>query len=253
MLALILAGCGGNGGEDSVAVSFQPQIPAQTSEVNKAALLDATVGTIRQRALLYGLDVPEITVSPDFTITIEAEGIDQATATQLLGERALFEFKRPVTDAQGVVACVDANGDRFGVPPDNVNPDAASRSFARCFSLDKVGDPEWAAAKAASGGELTMESVQPNGWGQEGDALVIRFNDEGAAVLEALTTELTRYPLGLFLDGTLIAAPRISRTVDDGEATISGFGEENARLRAAQLNAGPLAVELTAVAGTPAP
>jgi preprotein translocase subunit SecD len=249
-LIILLSACGGDDSEP-VTIAFQAQVPADTSDLNAAALTDATVAAMRQRAEFYGLDVPEITVSPDNVITIETEGIDQLTATQLFGTRAALEFKQPVLTVEGIVSCLDSKGERFGVPPQAVNPDDASRSPARCFSTDKIGDPEWEPAVSANGNQLTVESVQAGGWEQRDDALFGKFTPAGATTLEEVTRELTGYPLGLFVDGELIAAPRINRAITNGEAFISGFGADQARLRAAQLNSGPLALELSPVTVSP--
>ena len=252
-LLILLSACGG--GSDAVTVTFQPEIPESTSDLNTAAVLDATVGTIRRRAQLYGLEVPEISVGTNNSMTIAAKGIERETAIELFGGRALLEFKQPVLTREGVVSCLTAEGERFGVLPENVNPDDASRSPARCISRDKTGEPEWELARPSGGGDvLTADSVQANGWSVREDALVATFTPEAAATLEALTGELAGYPLGIFIDGELVAAPRISRTIDNGEAIISGFGAETARLRAAQLNSGPLPVNLVLVSGaSPAP
>jgi preprotein translocase subunit SecD len=249
-LLILLSACGG--GSDTAIVTFQPDIPETTSDLNTAAILDATVGTIRRRAQLYGLEVPEITVGTNNSMTIAVKGIERETAIELFGARALLEFKQPVLTQEGVVSCLTAEGERFGVLPENVNPDDASRSPARCSSRDKSGDPEWELARPSAGGEgLTADSVQANGWSVREDALVATFTPQAAATLGALTGELTGYPLGIFIDGDLVAAPRISRTIDNGEAIISGFGAEMARLRAAQLNSPPLPVNLALVSDSP--
>jgi preprotein translocase subunit SecD len=77
--------------------------------------------------------------------------------------------------------------------------------------------------------------------------LVARFTPAGAATLEALTEEIAGYPLGIFLDDKLIAAPRVNRAITNGEAFVAGIDTKTARLLAAQLNAGPLPVKLALV------
>jgi preprotein translocase subunit SecD len=240
---LLLTACGDD--SSPVTVTFTPAIPEDTPELSKAAILDATVGNIRQRAQLYGIEIPEIVVGDDNTITVTAEGIDETTALELFGRRASVEFKRPLLTTDGIVTCKTASGEEFGVLPANVNPDDASASPARCFARDKIGDPVWTAAVASGGEQLTSDAVRDDGWTARDDQLVVSFTEAGSTTLESLTNELVGYPLGLFLDGHLIAAPRISGAITNGEAVISGFGEADARMRAAQLNAGPLAAELT--------
>jgi len=241
----LLAACAG-GGDSTVTLSFRPEIPESTNDLNTAAILDATVATIRARAVAYGIDVPEIEAGTDNTITVTATGIDAQTAAQLLGTQAVLAFKRPLLTVEGIVACTTAEGEAFGVLPENVNPDDASGSPARCFSRDKIGDPVWAPAIAlAINEELTAAAVQGNGWAARDDALVARFTPAGATTLEALTEEIAGYPLAIFLDENLIAAPRVNRAITNGEAFIAGIDKAAARLRAAQLNAGPLPVKLS--------
>ncbi len=247
MALALLAACGGDG-DSAVILSFRPEIPGSTNDLNTGAILDATVGTIRERAVAYGLEVPEIEVAADNTITVTARGIDAQTAAQLLGAQASLVFKRPLLTEEGIVACATADGETFGVLPENVNPDDSSGSPARCFSRDKIGDPVWVPAIAlGTGEELTAESVQGNGWLPGDDALVARFTPRGATTLEALTGEIAGYPLGIFLDDKLIAAPKVNRAITNGEAYIAGIDGATARLRAAQLNAGPLPVKLALI------
>ena len=244
----LLAACGG-GGDSTVTLSFRPEIPEATNDLNTGALLDATVATLRSRAIAYGLDVPEIEVGTDNIIKVTVKGIDAQTAAQLLGVQATLAFKRPLLTKEGIVACATADGETFGVLPENVNPDDASGSPARCFSRDKTGDPVWAPAIAVSlHEELTAESVVPrSGWEARDDALVAKFTPAGAATLEALTKEIAGYPLAIFLDEKLIAAPKVNRAITNGEAFIAGIDAATARLRAAQLNAGPLPVKLSLI------
>jgi preprotein translocase subunit SecD len=233
-----------------VTLVFQPQFSDPTPDLSSAAVIDATVGALRNRAQSYGLGVPEISVGADNALTITVKDIDEATAAQLFGEQALLEFKRPTLSVEGIVACKTAAGDLFGVAPDNVNPDTASRSPARCFSRDKTGDPVWEPA-IVDGEELTAQSVQANGWRAQDDALVATFTPAGSTTLESLTGDLAGYPLGIFIGRQLIAAPRINRAITNGEAVISGFGAEAARMRAAQLNGGALPVPMTRVSASP--
>ena len=250
--ALLNSACGG-AGDPEVTVVLQADTSGLTPGLSSAALFDSTAATLRQRAQFYGLEDPEISAVRDlFTITVK--GVDEATAGELFSRRGLLEFRQPRVVGQGFVICRGADGAEFGVPPQNVNPDDASRSPARCFSRDKIGDPVWDPA-AAGDAQLTDESVAAGGWTLREDVpfLSVRFTSDGAPLLETITRNLVGYPLGIFLDGELIAAPRIQRPITEAEAVISGFDLGRARLFHAVLNSGPLALPLTVSPGTPTP
>ncbi len=177
------------------------------------------------------------------------EGIDVETSEDLFAGMGALEFKQPSIDENGNVLCKTAAGEEFAVLPINVNPDDTSRSPARCVSPLKQGDPIWIAAAA---GEQTVssESVQSGGVEVRNEnSLAINFTDDGANSLEELTNYLLGYPLGVFVDGVLVAAPRITRPITNGVPVISGFDANTARLLAAKLNSGPLPVPLAPVRG----
>jgi preprotein translocase subunit SecD len=185
--------------------------------------------------------------------TITAHGIDETTALKLFSRAGVLEFMQPRLTEDGLVVCQTLDGEEFAVPPNNVNPDETSGDLARCFSRDRLGTPVWEAATSPDG-ELTSESVKAGGWELREDppALAATFTEPDAAVLEAVTGRLIGYPLGIFLDGELISAPRIQRAITNGVPVISGFDLGRARIYAAVLNSGPLALPLTPIA-TPSP
>jgi preprotein translocase subunit SecD len=248
---LLLSACGGS--DPEITLLLQADMTGLTPGLSSAAFLDATSTTLRQRAQFYGLDVPEISAVGDL-FTVKVKGVDEGTAGELFSRRGELEFKQPRLTVEGVVVCRTAAGEEFGVLPENLNPDDASRSPARCFSRDKVGDPVW--DPAASGDvPLTAAGVVPDGWSlnEEPPSISVTFTPDGSALLKGITGQLVGYPLGIFLDGELIAAPRIQRTITEGQAAISGFGLARARIFAAILNSGPLALALTVSAPAPTP
>jgi preprotein translocase subunit SecD len=251
-IALLGAACGGGGGDSrEVTITLQADTSRLEPGLSSAAFVDATAGVLRLRAEQYGLDAPLITFVGD-VVTITVKGIDSSTATQLFSRGGVLEFKQPKITPEGIVTCRTLSGEEFGVIPENVNPDPPSGELARCFSRDKLGTPVWEPATVPEG-DLTAESVEPEGWELREDppSLAATFTEPGAKVLETVTDSLTGYPLGIFLDGELISAPRIQRAITNGAAVISGFDLEQARIYAAVLNSGPLALSLSAT--TPAP
>lgn len=74
------------------------------------------------------------------------------------------------------------------------------------------------------------------------------FNPEGAKKFGDLTTELVGQPLGIFLDGKMVSAPRVNGAITGGNGLIEGgFTAEAAKTLAIQLKAGQLPVPLKMV------
>jgi len=104
-----------------------------------------------------------------------------------------------------------------------------------------------ASSTKTCGRRLTPEHVDPGSWQLQDNetALAVRFTPEGSDLLELITGALAGYHLGIFVDGELVAAPRIQRAITDGTPVISGFPSQSPIL-AAVLNTAPLPVPLTA-------
>ncbi|OGQ91363.1 MAG: hypothetical protein A2289_11390 [Deltaproteobacteria bacterium RIFOXYA12_FULL_58_15] len=82
--------------------------------------------------------------------------------------------------------------------------------------------------------------------------VLIRFNEQGAQLLEKTTKENVRHKLAMVLDGRVISAPVIAESISGGSARISrgGLGnpqhtETQTRNLAAMLSAGALPVPVT--------
>ena len=220
-----------------------------------ATALEQTRGIIEARVIAYGAKDVKVESSPPKNIVASIGGVEAADARRVATAPGVVDFRRPVVTPDGLVACKTQDGQTFGVPPNNVNPDSASGSHARCFSLDKLGDPVWQPAELLSPDgsrrRLTSDMIVPGSWQERTDlpspAITVQFNDDGTKLLDDLTSALVRYPLGVFVDGTLIAAPRISRAISNGNPVISGFDAHEAHLLAAELNSGPLPVPVIEV------
>ena len=246
---MTLLACGG-GGDSEVSLTLTADTSQLAPGTTAADELDRTAETLRARATLYGAEDAQVTVKGDDQLLLTLKGIKEGSALQLFTRPGVVEFKRPQISEEALVICKTLQGEQFGVPPSNVNPDDASGSLARCFSLDKLGEPVWVAievvAEDGSTSGFTAEQVETGGWELRNDntAILVRFTPDGAILFEKITGTLAGYPLGIFVDGTLVAAPRIQRAVTDGNALISGFQPENARILAAILNSGPLPLPL---------
>jgi len=248
-LALFAAvACGGEG-EPTANLTLAADLSQVPPGTDPDEVLGEAADILRQRARNYGIAEPDISIGGD-TIMVSLKGIDEADALQLMTARGRLEFKREQITVDGLVVCRTIQGEEFGVQPQNVNPDPASRSLARCISLDRLGEPIWVDAEVDEGDgtavRLTQEHVEQGSWAvrDNDSALSLRFTSDGQALLQTITNFLTGFHLGLFLDGELIAAPRIQRPITDGTAIVSGFPAGQARIFAAALNAPPLPLPL---------
>jgi len=98
-----------------------------------------------------------------------------------------------------------------------------------------------------SGKQLQRASVQfdPNTNIPE---IGLEFNSEGKDLFKQITERNVGAPVGIFLDGQLITAPRVNDVIYDGNARITGtYTFEEAKLLARRLNAGALPVPIKLV------
>ena len=249
-ISLLLAFSCGGGGEPTASLTLTADLSQLSAGADPDEALGDAADILRQRAEHYGIMDPQITLGGD-TISVILKGVEDETALQLMARTGSLEFKREQVGENGIVACKTLQGEEFGVPPSNVNPDNASGSLARCISLDKLGEPIWIDAEvqdeAGAVIRLTRDHVEPGSWELRSDdtALAMTFTPDGSTLIEAVTRILVGYHLGIFVDGQLVAAPRIQRAITDGTPVISGFPPADARILAAVLNAPPLPVPLT--------
>lgn len=69
----------------------------------------------------------------------------------------------------------------------------------------------------------------------------IDFNDEGSLIFEKLTEKYVGQPIGIFVGGTLISAPRVNEKITGGSAVIQGnFTPKDATDLARELNTGAI-------------
>ncbi len=103
-----------------------------------------------------------------------------------------------------------------------------------------------------SGRYLTRAELvfgQGNQGGLSNEPIVsIVFNDDGAKLFEEITSAHVGEQLAIFLDGTMMSAPRINEAIGGGKAIISGnFTPDEARELVRNLNFGALPVPIALV------
>ncbi len=226
-------------------------LEADTSGIEQGQIGDALDGAIKileRRVNAFGLAESEIQRQGSNRISVQLPGINPEDARNLVGRTALLEFRKMKEDASGNVAVLGPNGEEQYVPPSQISS-----------GLDNV---VWVPATAvgSDGTEtvLTGRYLKQNTYVRSDPVIgtpevIFQMTDEGAHLLEQVTTELVGKPMAFFLDGEPlrgedghILAPIVQSVITD-QGRITGLSRADARLLSIQVNAGALPVPLTTV------
>lgn len=174
--------------------------------------LEGLRNVIEKRVNLFGVTEPIIQsskVDSSFRVIVELPGIrDVKEAISLIGKTAQLSFQEAIE-----------------VPSEEEASPSAQLSFVQT---------------ELTGKHLTRSRVQFDP--QTGQPVVsLEFNQEGAMLFEEITKRNVGRPLAIFLDETIISAPRVEEPITGGQAIIRGeFGLKEARELSIQINSGAL-------------
>ena len=214
-----------------------------------ADLMNVLRDVIERRVNIFGVSEPIVQVERSSFVSentverlvVELPGVtDVSQAVEEIGKTPLLEFKlidEEVLAASQQIDALNAENASSGALLGEVQIDG-----------EELGDPfvdtgltgRYLASAAlefagGSGGQLSNEPI-----------VSIVFNAEGGDLFETITREHTGENLAIFLDGEMISSPRINEAISGGRAIISGgFGPEEARALAQNLNFGALPVPIT--------
>jgi preprotein translocase subunit SecD len=195
-------------------------------------------------------------------LSIEFQGIALDQATDLLGSRALLEFRQPVLDDSGRVLCSSSDGSQFSAEPGQITetPADGGGMRAECVGVDGAnGEVTWEPATGTSNGQsakLDIYSVSGASYDEidrYGPLVVVDFSAEGDLIFGQVTERLVGYPLAIFVDNQLLVAPTVSEPIAGGSALIANLNVDEARILAAQLNAGPMPVPVRVISAEDVP
>src|SRR4030043_1392508 len=199
----------------------------------KKLTVEHSLETIRNRVDQFGIAEPEIIQQGDNRILIQLPGIkDPERAKNLIGKTALLEFKivdeeNPLDEAlRGNIP--DGDIIAYGAREDK---STGQRSQMPYLLKNKT---------LLTGASLETAKVQISDRFGEPN-VSIKFNSQGAADFDRITTENVRRRLAIVLDGVVHSAPVIQERISGGQAQITGnFTIEEARDLAIVLRAGAL-------------
>lgn len=229
LLAVALLGaCGGDDspsptpssvkGRAIVQMALAPPVPIDVSTAVQTVLKDRLDAAGVQST---------IALASDQQIRIDFDGPRSVNFITDLVVAPGIRFQRPAFDG-AAIKCKDTSGGEFSVDPELLQ---LSGNLPFCLSADnRHGEIEWEPAvaqisgvnKELSGAMLikTQVALPTN---EAGDPVLnADFNDEGKAVLQAVTSDLVGYPLGVFLGDSLLLAGKIQRQIQNGRITLAG-------------------------------
>ena len=234
--------------------NVEPEIVVEPEAVAEPQVVPETEIILKTEIVLEP-DISSTSLSPENTIADTIAGIEaRLNALEIKGatvkkqDSGLIVVQLPkVEDIDLVVALITSRGeldfrervvDAHGFPV-----------------LNEEGNEQWVIAKAkGSDGqerELTGKYLKPNAQvvlePQTNQPEVdFDWNEEGAVLFEQITQRNLWKPLGIFLDGKLISAPKVMAMIKD-KGVITGLNLDEARTLTAQLNSGALPVPLSVV------
>lgn len=119
-----------------------------------------------------------------------------------------------------------------------------SRIFVKKQVASDIVTPEQYISTGLNGSQLKRATVQFQGQTNE-PVIALEFNAEGSDLFAKLTRENLNKTIAIYLDGTILSAPRVQSEIVDGNAIITGrFTIEEAKILARRLNSGALPVPI---------
>ncbi len=194
-------------------------------------LMNALRDIIERRINIFGVSEPVVQIQHGSFVSggeeqliVDLPGVTNIKqAIEMIGQTPLLEFKVEAPDGGTKKPTVDKNG----VVNVDVGPKFVPTELTGRF--------------------LTKATLEFNPTNRE-PSVILSFNDEGAKLFAQITKENVGKQVAIFLDGSVISAPRVNEEITGGQAVISGgFTPEEARALVGRLNSGALPVPISLI------
>ena len=253
-LALAVSACGSAGGPSILLEADLGHLPA---EVDRDAIMTSLVDILERRAIAFGASDVEIQREGSSRVAVTLGGvISEEDARRLFEQTAILEFRQPVLDEEGRVLCQAPNGAQFSISREEITysrDDVHDRLGPHCLGSEgQSGDIVWeppipAAGQAQNEAAVIIQPILATVDRTRAPVIVASFSASDAQYFEEITSRLVGLPLGIFVDGELLAGPTIQEPIATGNVAIAGLSLPEANILAAQLAAGPLPVSITEI------
>jgi preprotein translocase subunit SecD len=257
LVSALIAGCGG--GDSTSASATAPGTPFKGHAVIELNLkapippdtLTSLTKVLQARFAAASVDA-QISSVGDKQLAIDFAGaLSENLVTELVVTNGV-QFKEPQLNGTQI-KCMDTSGKEFDI--DLTGLQQAGDLPVCAAGGGRYGQIEWQPATAKLGGIDTQLSgsmiatdhvlVKTPGTGAE--ALDAQFNSDGTTVLQEVSAALVNYPLGVFLDDTLLMAPLIKRPITTGLITLAGASPDGMQELYAILKGGVLPAPVSLV------
>jgi preprotein translocase subunit SecD len=265
LLAISLSACNSSGGKEDgdggrALLTLDVELGDPPEGFDKGAFLQAIAAILTSRAETFGADGVSIeadTENARLTVTAEG-GISADQAREIFLAPGQLDLRQPYRNVDGDIVCRPESGDDFAVPPDSITyptDDPSTRPLPKCAGPDgQTGDVVWASPAAprqeATAG-LPITPTRASVDRTQSPAVFIELNTDGLVTLQQLTDALVGLPLGIFVDGELMAGPTVKESLRSGLLVIGGLSLPEADTLAAKIGAGPLPTTLKEVEPEP--
>lgn len=213
---------------------------ADLSKVEKDAQDQAMQGlrdVIERRIDLFGVAEPLVNVQQAggvYRLNVELAGVmDVQKAIEMLGKTPYLEFREQ--KSQEELDKIQAKKDEIAGKTEEEYKQIQDWQLA----FEEPFEPTKLTGQYLKKATLVFDQ---NTYQAE---VALEFNDEGAKIFEEITTRNVGKQLAIYIDNSIISAPRVNEPISGGKAQITGqFTTEEAKELARNLNAGALPVPI---------
>lgn len=219
---------------------------SQISQEDYDSALQGLRDVIERRVNLFGAQEPIVQIQETpghYRLIVELAGVhDPGQAIEMIGRTPFLEFKEQKENYDEILAKADEVNKLFREGKNLEEIQNIIEDWYLAFE-----DPFQSAEPALTGKYLKkaqLDSDQSN----INFVVALQFDEEGAKIFEDLTEKNINKILAIYIDETIISAPRVNERIAGGRAQISGgFSRDEARDLANNLSAGALPVPINLI------
>jgi len=217
---------------------------AQIKSDNKNEAMQGLRNVIERRVNLFGVSEPIVAVQKSgdsYRLTVDLPGVkDVNQAIEMIGKTPLLEFKEERAQ-QEIDAILAKQKEVEGKTQEEVDK-IANWQLA-------MEDPYFQPTNL-NGQYLKKAEVGFSQTGFEPEVL-LEFNADGAKLFKDITSANIGKRIAIYVDGSLLSAPKVNEEIPDGKARITGtFTKKEAQDLVRNLNAGALPVPIKLISQT---
>lgn len=209
-----------------------------SSEYDEA--MEGLRDVIERRVNLFGVSEPIVQIQESdgsWRLIVELAGIrDTKAAIEAIGKTPFLEFREPRPEEEVKMILEKQEQIRKKI---EAKEELSQEDFQTAVT-DPYFTPTPLTGRYLKKATLGFHNVTNE------PLVLLEFDEEGAKIFADLTKKYIGKPIGIYLDGQGISAPKVQQEITSGEAQITGnFKLEEARNLVRNLNAGALPIPIS--------